>query len=496
MSFSAVIQAELSANSTKFRSELNNASTQVSKLEQQMRAAGALPLPGERSARDSASVFAAQADSVDKVTAARYRAMEAAKAEESAIRANIRAREEETAAASRSTGTAPSTAPATAAGGGLLGRFSNWRKGAMKSLTDIGASDLVKGLGVGALVAGFKAALDNAQSLRDTAYETGSALDPAVARTAELADTLDRAKQGAMNMVATLVGWVQSGVDRAVAGTAALFGMGSYGENLSAIEEGRAREEQAARAIATEKKRKEAAEEAAKAELELAEAQAEVAKARYEQSKAQLSTEEKIALAERDVADAQSAVNEEKADTVDRAKAELEVINRQNDLLDLRKQREEELAEIKKKAAEEQEQMQKRLNDLLEKEQAARAKVADAQRAYQQALSDQSAASLADVQAGTRGSARDQRTAAEVARLRQRAQQARDTGSSVVIGGQTVSVADQLSTRANQLQSTIGSLSTAERNPLAGVEEQLKAANEELSQIRESLELMEIPETP
>lgn len=116
----------------------------------------------------------------------------------------------------------------------------------------------------------------------------------------------------------------------------------------------------------------------------------------------------------------------------------------------------------------------------------------EATRAVADALSDQSAATLGEITGGTRGSRADRARAAEVERLRARARTARDTGRVSLIGGEAVSVADQLSTRANQIQSGIQSLNTAERDPLASVTQRLDQANAELAAIKASLEIMEL----
>jgi hypothetical protein len=117
-----------------------------------------------------------------------------------------------------------------------------------KGFAKIDLPEVGKLLGLGALVAGFSAALTKAQNLREEARGLGTDLDPAVARTAELADTLDTFKSNLTSFGVSVIGAVQKGVDMAVAGGAALFGMGSYGENMEAISDGRKADEDAARA--------------------------------------------------------------------------------------------------------------------------------------------------------------------------------------------------------------------------------------------------------
>jgi len=509
MSFNATIQATLTANNAQFTKTLDNSSAQVSRLEAQMRRAGALPLPGERSARDSAGVFAAQQDSLDKVTAARYRAMEAAKAEESAIRANIRAREDEAKraaatprviAAGASTISGPRSAGSSAADeGGLIGL----RKRFLAAAGSIGAGELVKGAGIGALVAGFRAAVTHAQQLRDEARALGKDLDPAVAATARIGDAFGRMRDAGFAVVNQLSKVFVDGVDGLVAAGAALVGVGNLGENLDAL--ARDPQAEAARAAAARAAEQERAAAAAQAEVEFQQALAELEQARVDALKEQMSLEEKIAFAAQEVELAKAEIYKTQADTVAAARAEKDLVEKQAALASLRKDREKELAEERTKALEIQQQQEERISAEkakqleLEKQRAAavqriaeaETKVSLARANYQTALSDQSAASLSEIQGGQRGSARDQQIARQVAELRARAAQARDSGQMTVSGGQSVSVADQLSSRANQLQSGIGTLNTAERNPLGAVVEQLKTANEELAQIRDSLELVD-----
>lgn len=501
MSFSATIQATLTANNSQFSAALDNSTAQVKQLEANLRRAGAMPMPGERSARDSASVFEAQARSQEKVTDERYRAMDAASAEESAIRATIRAREDAAALASKSpsTGGAAVAGSSAAAPSGLLGRFTAWRKDAKKSLESIGGAGLVKGLGVGALVAGFRAVLNNAQQTRDAAYAIGAALDPAVERTAEIADNLDRAQNNLMQAGATLLSGIQRGLDYAVAGIGVVLGYGSFNENLGVVDKGNEADIQAKKQAAQVRERKRLAAEEADAQKALADAELQVAEARLALEKESASTETKIAVATTDVSEAQKAVTAAKAGTLDHAKAELELVSRQSELADLQRQREAEITTEKEKQvaveaqlAKQREEANAKLSVALAKQQAAVLAVQAARQAYATALSDQSAATLSEVASGQRGSPADQRKAAEVERLRAQARQARDAGRLTVRGGQAVSVADELSTRANQVQSGIKSLNTSERDPLAGVEAQLKQANDELSQIRTSLTLMEV----
>lgn len=506
MSFSATIQATLTANNSQFSSALDNSSAKVKQLEANLRRAGAMPLPGERSARDSGSVFEAQARTQEKITQARYRAMDAASAEESAIRSTIRAREDTTGMAatsigssSRATGTASASASAAPGNQGLLARFSNWRKNAKTGLEAVGGADLVKGLGIGALVAGFSAVLNNAQQVRDAAYAIGGALDPAVARTAALADTLDRAKQGMMGIVAGALAFVQRGVDYAVAGVGAALGYGSIGENIDTIDKGNAAEDKAKRDAATKKENLRLLDVEAAAKRELAAAEAEVADARINAAKEAADTEGRIAIATIEVKDAQDAVTAASAGTTAHYKAQVELINRQGDLLNLQKQREAEISSekekqvaIEEKLSKQRDEANQKLTAALQKQQAATLAVQSASQAYATALSDQSAATLTEVTTGQRGSPADQRKAAEVERLRAQARIARDQGRVTIRGGQAVSVADELSSRANQVQGSIQSLSTSERDPLAAVTQQLVKANEELATIRESLTLLEV----
>lgn len=351
----------------------------------------------------------------------------------------------------------------------------------------------------GSVLAGFAAAINKAQELREEAYKTGQALDPAVQRTAELADTLERAKGYALEMVAGILSFTQAVVDGAVARLGAAMGMGTYQENMDAITQGRKDDETKGRQKATTDDREKKLKEEQEATKALGAAELQVHEARLEQARVQASIEQQVVEAKKDVADAELDVTAFKEGTIDRAKAELALIERQNELLDLQKKREDELSEAKAKQAETEKQAaaarqaaQDRLNKAIAEEMDARQRVEKARTAYQVALSDQSAASLDEVNAGTRGSREDQRRAAEVERLRTRARSARDAGALSVVGGQAVAVADQLSTRANQVQSTIGSLNSAERDPLAAVEAQLVEANQSLAEMNESLRIMEL----
>jgi hypothetical protein len=67
---------------------------------------------------------------------------------------------------------------------------------------DIG-NGLKQALGVGGIIAGFRAAITNAQELRDEAQKTGRAIDDSVRSVAEYGDALDKTWVGMKNLATT-----------------------------------------------------------------------------------------------------------------------------------------------------------------------------------------------------------------------------------------------------------------------------------------------------
>jgi hypothetical protein len=105
----------------------------------------------------------------------------------------------------------------------------------------------VKGLvSFAAVTAGFNNALERAKELRDLAAETGTALDPAVQRTADLSDNLQRGKSVLADIGITLVGGLTRGVDYVVAFGSQMLGLvNGVNEAIESIDKGRAKEAKA-----------------------------------------------------------------------------------------------------------------------------------------------------------------------------------------------------------------------------------------------------------
>lgn len=400
------------------------------------------------------------------------------------------------------------SAPAAAGGGGLLGSLTNLRKNVLSAAGAFGASDLLKGFGIGAIVAALRQATTEAQNLRKEARELGKDLDPSVAATARLGDAITMLGSVALSGLNSVISTFVASVDGAVAALGALLGMGSFFENLSAIQNDPLIAAGRAKKLAEQKQK--ADEAAAKTEIEFSKALADLEQARIDALDQQSTVEDKIYFKQEQLRMAKEDALKTQANTVEAAKAEEEIVTRQAELtqliaqrdaeasdkkqaaLDLQKQTEEQISAEKDKQIAKEQQLAAAREAGAKKLAAAQQAAAQAGAAYAQALSDQSAASLAEVTAGTRGSKADQRAALQVQDLRKRAQQARDTGRGSLIGGEFVSQADILSQQANQIQSGIGSLSSTERDPLAAVTEQLEKANEELATIRDSLQIMEV----
>jgi len=397
--------------------------------------------------------------------------------------------------------------PATATGGG----FVDFRKSVLDKANAIGAGGLLKGFGVAALVTELLRAGQAAQTVRDRARETGEAVEHTTAQAARLADAFGSVRSvisGAGGLFQTIMAIPVDAFDGLIAGASALAGIGNVSDNLRALREDPAIEAaRASKAIEELSKKKEAA---AKVEAAFQSALADLEQARVDVLEEQLSIEDKILFKKEQIKMAEDDASKTAADSVESLKAEQEIVKRNAELrqliqqrdeqaadkkqtaLDLQKKTEEDILAQKEKQIAKEEQLAAIREASAKKLQAAQEAAAKAGQAYAQALSDQSAASLADVTAGTRGSRADQRAALRVQDLRTQAQTARDTGRASLIGGEFVSQADILSQQANQIQSGIGSLSSTERDPLASVTEQLVKANEELASIRESLTIMEV----
>lgn len=418
----------------------------------------------------------------------------------------IRANQKQAELAAAKQAAAASAAKATAAPS--EGGFVALRKSVLQTAGALGASDLLKGFGIGALVMAMKSAVANAQQLRKEARELGKDLDPAVAASARLGDAFANIGRVSFSVFNNISKVIVESVDGMVALTAAIFGMGSVSENLKTLSTDQ--EGAAMQAKKLQEERAKAEEEAAKKQQDFSKALADLEQTRRDTLFEQLSLEEQILFKKEQLALAEKDAQATQADTVEAAKAEQDIIEIQAELKRLIQQRDQEAADAKQQALELQKKTEEQISAEKEKQiakeqqlaairEASAKKLAAAQQAaaqagiaYAKALSDQSAATLAEVTAGTRGSRADQQAALRVQDLRAQAQRARDLGQVSLIGGQAVSQADILSERANVIQAGITSLSTAERNPLSAVEEQLIKANEELASIRESLTIIEI----
>lgn len=397
------------------------------------------------------------------------------------------------------------TKPAAAGGGGTL---ADLRKSVLQTAGAFGATDLLRGFGVGAIVAALRSATTNAQNLRKEARELGKDLEPSVAAAARLGDAMSVFGGAALGGLNKVIQLFVDGVDGFVASVSALAGIGSISENLAAINADPAA--QAATIAKAAEERKKKSEEAAKAEAQFQSALADLEQARVDALTEQLSLEDQILFKQEALRLAKEDAFKTQADTVEAVQAEKDIIEIQAEIARLIQQRDEEAADKKQAALDLQKKTEEEISaekdrQIAKEEKLAATREASAKRlaaaqqaaaqagaAYAQALSDQSAATLSEVIAGTRGSAADRRAALRVQDLRAQAQRARDTGATTLLGGQAVAQADILSERANVIQAGISTLSAAERNPLGSVEEQLVKANEELALIRESLTTIEI----
>jgi hypothetical protein len=110
------------------------------------------------------------------------------------------------------------------------------RRKMAKELGGVGAGNLVRFFGVGALVSGLNSAAKEAQRLRDAAYETGAPLSASALAAAELGDNLDRSKQFLSDITMGAVGGVQRGVE-SIATSVVAFLTGATSEGIKAQRE-------------------------------------------------------------------------------------------------------------------------------------------------------------------------------------------------------------------------------------------------------------------
>lgn len=361
-----------------------------------------------------------------------------------------------------------------------------------------------------AILQGFSAALNHAQQLRDQAAELGQPVDNATASVARYADAWDSLKKGIAAAAVTSLGFfTQTGEwlglqgarvagllkGQSVAETDRIIRISEEaGANADRLSDPRAMADAKARGAKAleeaERRNEKAASEAVKARRDLAQVEAELATARIEAAKAASDAEGRIAIVALEVADAQAAVNEAKVGTIERAKAELNLMQRQQELAAAQVAREKELSAEKAKQLSAEAELAKRREEAAARLAQAVAAQRAAAVAYATALSDQSAATFEEVLAGRRGSPDDQRRATEIARLRAAARSERDAGNTQLVGGQLVAVADTLSTRANQLQTGITPLNSTERDPLGQLQETLARSEAHLASIERALEVV------
>lgn len=394
-----------------------------------------------------------------------------------------------------------------------------------RQLGDIGAGAFTRFLGVGALTIGFRSALEEARRLRAEARELGTDLDPAVARTAELADNLDRAARGLAQGGAQIVGWVQAGVNNLVAAVmSAVDPNASYAENIAAIAIADANAESGARdalAEAARQGQKKAADEAEARRLEAIQRGQEayeklgdeIFAKRREQAFEEADAAERLRMIQEDVAAAQAAVSSAVAGTIERREAELRLIEQEGrERKEIAKQEKEAadaaakwLDEIIEKTAEALAN-QKAFADATQAAAAASQRAAGAEQDLATANRDRVAFGVGEAASGERGTREEQRQARRIRGLEERARRAYDRGAGVAEsrdqrGAVVRETGEQQSARllaeADALRRGFGNrLVSSERDPLAAQKTSLlEALNEAqtLLDIRNSLERTEAP---
>jgi hypothetical protein len=324
----------------------------------------------------------------------------------------------------------------------------------------------IKGLiGFGALAAGFNSALDKAQELRDAALETGTALNPAVARTAELADNLEKAKSKFADISIGTIGAINRGIEMIVAGYYGAFTNQDPKELLKKIDQGTNEDAIRQKENADNEKRR-------KVTIEL----------------------NALRMSSKSISEQEGLVFKERI----KLEGELKLIQ---------------FGSLEYKIKElETEKLINKETALKAKHEEAALKFAQANEAAKNFISDRSAATIAELEAGTRGSLEDRKKAAEVLRLEALAKEARDknemvslrtasttqvVNGKVVYGGgqltgEKVSLADEYTRKALSIQNTIGALSSSERDPMASLNEALKTSNDLLTKIEKNTTLQSI----
>jgi hypothetical protein len=267
-------------------------------------------------------------------------------------------------------------------------------------------------IGFSAIAAGFKGALDKAKELRDAALETGTALDPSVQRTADLADNLDKSKDALADVGVTILGGLQRAVDYVVAFGSQMLGLvDGVSEGLAAIDEGRAKEAkaQADKKKAAEQAKTDAANQKKSDEAELA-ASVKAAAQFKKAGEIKEAARQKTLTLDQKIAETQAALAQAEKDNADTSKTAADRI----DALVIKEQKRADLADLLKEKTDRQKQVEEELLSFfgdIEKSRAdAEAKRTDELEAQQKTLLDQKKTieqTLAAQEQGKRASVED-----------------------------------------------------------------------------------------
>ena len=351
----------------------------------------------------------------------------------------------------------------------------------------------VKGLvSFAAVTAGFNNALERAKELRDLAAETGTALDPAVQRTADLSDNLERGKSVLADIGITLVGGLQRGVDYVVAFGSQMLGLvNGVNEAIQSIDKGRAKEakEEADKKKAAENAKTNSANKKKSDEAELAlsvkaaEQFKKAAEIKEEARKKTLTIDQKIKETEADILQAEKDKADATKTSMQRLTAGVSLEQARADLADL-------IVDKKKQEQEIQDELKNQLKTLQ-----------DQKKTIEQTLAAQAKASLlpsmADVVSGkrniggvARGRAtqleRDRASAMQLADAEQRAREALAGASGpfaaqdALKSGRAIRAQlDQTRARITTNENLLGSR-ISDANPNAKMEEELMQIKAEL----------------
>ena len=312
----------------------------------------------------------------------------------------------------------------------------------------------VKGLiGFAAIAGGFRSALERAKELRDTAAETGTALDPAVQRAADLADNLERGQNALSDAGITTVAWLQRSVDYSVAFVSQMLGLvDGVDEGIKAIDEGRAKEAKAAQdakknADAKKKEdaeKKKASDDAAAAEAaniktvgELMKKEAEITETARQKT---LSIDQKIKEAQDAIVSGEAEYANKNKTAIEQGQALVRIAQAKSDLADL-------LIEKKKQEQDVEEELLSFFGDVEKSRAKAEEKRTDELKDQQKTLLDQKKTieqTLAAQEKGKRASLED------------------ITSGKRNVGGKTRADAKRLQALAKEEQRQIDAVSQAE----------------------------------